>query len=114
MREARLERVGAVDLVFTGEEIAEASSAEPGKPRWTELTLWRTAKAWVIERRGHSVVPREVTLRDAVICLTPEAIVAALAKTDNGHRYLPTLAVELLEAAAEADERLRVVAVERA
>lgn len=46
-------------LEFAGEEIARVSQAEPGKPRWVELTLFRVTDGtgrYVLHRVGRSTV----------------------------------------------------------
>lgn len=111
--DVRLERDGEVDLQFHGREIAVASSDDPGKQRWMVLRLWANASGgWVLERRGETRVSSERTRHSAAVCSTPEAVVYALRKSDGEHSYLPDVALDLLEAAAEVDKRLRSVTVE--
>lgn len=111
-----LERTDDLPLTFDGEPVAEASSAEPGKLRWTDLTLWQLADgSYVVEVVGVSTVPGERTLRSAHHCPEVGAVIAVLRKSDNSkgvrRSYLPDLAWSLLRAAHDAGA-IRVPAAE--
>lgn len=59
--DAGLQHVQSDDRVleFTGSVIARSSTFEDGKPRWTELVLWRVRDAsgrYVLQRAGQSLV----------------------------------------------------------
>lgn len=63
MKEFLIQTDDGADVKFMGEEIAHVSSKDPyGKPRWTELFLYRTEGGnYVCESRGVSSLDDEVT-----------------------------------------------------
>lgn len=116
----RLERDGDRDLEFDGRLLATASSREDGRDRWTELRLYATATGgWVLHRLGQSSRPGETTRYSAKACVTVDDVYRALCSTgvrgDTGQQatYLTHLSREVLEDAAEVDDRLAVALVER-
>ena len=100
-----LERTDDLPLAFDGAIVAEASSAAPGKERWTELRLWQLADkpGYVVEVVGLSTVPGEVTKRSAHPCETVGAVIASLRKSDSSRgarrSYIPDIAWQLLREA---------------
>lgn len=111
-----LVRKAAEPLIFEGDKIASASSYEDGKLRWTVLELYRrtdAAEGWVLSSIGCSALRNELELCNAVACVLPEDVARALLKSDSssGTRryYLPTVGLELLDAAIAADPRLAVL-----
>lgn len=50
-------RSGRLVISFLGRELGHSSSARPGAPRWSELTLYQTAKGeFMLEKVGRSTV----------------------------------------------------------
>lgn len=102
-----LERTDDIPLEFEGELVAEESSEDGTKPRWTVLRLYKVAdhRGYVVESLGVSTVPGEVTLRSATHCPTISDTIAKLRKSDasKGVRrsYLPDMAWDLLVSAHE-------------
>lgn len=103
-----LSRTDDLPLSFDGRCVAEATSAAPGKERWTELRLWQLHddRGYVVENVGISTVPGEVTLRSAHHCPDVGDVIACLRKSDNSRgarrSYLPDMAWQLLKTAHAA------------
>jgi len=102
----RLQRDMKPALEFTGWTLATVTTRAPGKPRWTELTVWAVDDSdvamWVVEVVGRSMVEGEVDYRDATPCDSVDDLRAALSK--QGELTAPGRAVLL--AAAQEDEEL--------
>lgn len=96
---------GRRTLNFDGDLIAEASSWVEGKPRWTELKLYRTTGGnYVLSRCGASALKGETNRERAEVCERPGGVVDLLyQKDDEGTWYLTVVARELLEAASLVD-----------
>jgi len=107
-------RDGDIDLELNGERLAFSSSAERGKPRWFELTIYRSGSGrWVVAGAGRTTMPDEVDRFWARVCTSPAEVLEALYRRGEGGRYLTHTAREALEDAAERDVALRTVLVER-
>lgn len=112
-----LTRRAAAPLTFEGELLAEVSSDDGAKDRFTVVAIFRRTdetEGWVLHTRGVSRLSDELELSDAVTCVLAEDVVRALMKSDSssGTRryYMTELGLELLAEAAEVDERLAVLA----
>jgi hypothetical protein len=70
MNDIRLKRDNLPDLIVTRPELlADVSSHEPDKDRWTELRLWRSASGrYIAEQVGKSVYRDESERCAAWIC----------------------------------------------
>lgn len=123
MKPYRLQRAGAVDLAFEGECLADLSSRESGRPRWTEIRIYRTSTGkYVTEVVGRSSVPSEVDRLNVRVVDTADGIAEALARKGNDRHtivpgdpnrsYLTELAIEAIEKAAESDEAIKATLVE--
>lgn len=100
-----LERDGRGPVEFDGERLARVSTFQPGKSRWTELSVWMVVDSeymWVVETIGRSELDGEVDRRDAIPCRTPEEVSEALSK--GGKLTLP--GYQVMQLAAEEDEEL--------
>ena len=109
MQHYRLRRFGNVDLEFDGEIIAEDSSFEDGKNRWTEIRIYSTnTDRWVTEVKGCTNVKGEVTRLKATACATPEEVVNSFRQWSNNRKlwYYTNIALDVLDSAAECDPRL--------
>lgn len=87
---------------FRGELLGSASSQRPGKDRWSEISIYRTAAGqYVISGVGRTQVPGEVDRVWAKVSGTPEGVIETLHMYDSDEvRYLPwTNKSALLEAA---------------
>lgn len=100
-----LERDGRGPLEFSGELIANVSTQQDGKRRWTEIDLWMVESEsclWVVRAIGRSTVPGEVDRVTVTPCATVEELVAAVSK--QGELTKPGWA--LIEKGKEEDELL--------
>lgn len=111
----QLDRDGYVPLRFRGRLLAEQSSYSPGARRWAELKLYDwEGKGWVLQSVGRSTLPNEVDLLGATPCATVAEVRKAITrKRPNEHgtivTYIPALALDLIDEAAELDPRLEEV-----
>jgi len=96
----RLERDGDIPLSFSGELIGEASNRTirgDRQNRWTEVEIYRTAKAnWVAHIIGRSCWDGEVDRHSVVVAVNPLDLVEGL-RDDDG--YLGGVSREALEVA---------------
>jgi hypothetical protein len=104
-----IERDSDVPLRFTGAPIASASSYEPGKDRWTQLTLYLTSTGrYVLHEEGLTDVDGEDDRSDAYVADDAATLIAGLYKVNvRGKRYLTRLALSLIEDAAVSDDGVR-------
>jgi hypothetical protein len=98
-------RDGERVLVFRGVQIGFASSEEPGKERWTEAKIFRTAAGnYVVEIVGRSTHYGEVDRSRAHVCETARGAVESLYIVDDDTvRYIPRVNKEAGEDAARND-----------
>lgn len=98
-------RDGTTPLRFTGIELGHADSFEPGKQRWSELTLYRTDTGkYVVHGEGVTDVPGEDNRNWAAVCDNPEDVLKSLYRVnDKGTHYLTRMAQDLLDQAAAKD-----------
>lgn len=97
-------------IEFAGELLAYVSSAAPGKDRWLELTVYRTAAgAFVLAGVGRSNRPGEVDRKWAQISLEPEGVIDRLTMfdEDTGAEYIPNTSRKLLSLASDKDARIK-------
>lgn len=114
MTEQRITRDGHPPLAFDGEEIGFATSEEPGKGRWFEVTIYRTATGrWVVHTVGVSTLPGEDDRHHAVVCEQAGEIVEALYRVGDAGPYIPRTSMLALAEAARTDEDVAAVYVER-
>jgi len=114
MTEQRISRDGHPPLAFDGEPIGSASSSEPGKSRWFDVTIYRTASSrWVVHTVGVSTVPGEDDRHHAVVCEEPGAIVEALYRVGDSGPYIPRTSMLALAEAAQTDPEVAAVYVQR-
>lgn len=111
----RLQRHGEVDIEFSGELIASSSSNDGTKDRWQSMNLYRVdSRGYVLERLGESRVPGEICMRNVDYLDSPGDVRRRVErKRDDGAKYLTLTALELLDQAADNDERFKAVVVER-
>jgi hypothetical protein len=108
MHSIRIERNGDVPLEFSGEELGYATSESPGKHRWFEVTIYRTATdRYVVHGVGMSRLPGEDDRHWAVVCEGGHDVVAALYRVGDAGRYLPTTSAHALMDAAQRDGEIR-------
>ena len=109
MDEFTVYRDGTLPLRFAGKELATASSQTPGKPRWFEVTIFRTDDGrYVVHGVGVSEVNGEEDRHWATVCARPDEVIDALRRDgEDGVRFLPRTSQYALEEAAEVDEGLR-------
>ena len=114
MDEITVYRDGTLPLRFVGEELASASSEAPGKLRWFEVTIYRTANdgpgaaRYVVHGVGVSDVAGEDDRHWAAVCATAHEVLMALYREgEDGVRFLPRTSQYALEDAAEVDAGLR-------
>lgn len=100
---------GPQEIRFTGEQLAHASSYTPAKPRWIELTLYRTrAGTYVLQGVGQTTLDGEVTRVFAHVSDEPRGIIESLTMVDSdGAHYLTKVAKTLLTEASEVDPAVR-------
>jgi hypothetical protein len=106
MDEGRFEvKDGDRTLKFTGVCLGEASSFRPGKDRWAELAIHRTAAGkYVVSGCGRSTRAGDQDKHWAEVCDRPDAVIEKLHMLDSGRaRYLPRVNREVLEQAREND-----------
>lgn len=91
---------------FTGTLLGEGTSREPGKPRWTEVRVWRTeAGSYVVEVVGRSTLVGEVDRCRAQVSETAAGAVESLYQyDDNQVRYMTRTARLVGELAASVDD----------
>lgn len=92
-------------ISFTGDVIGQATTQEPGKERWAEVTIYRTRSGkYVVAGCGRTTVFGEVDRHWAHSSGTPEGVIEALYMYDADEvRYLPHVNRRALEAAAAND-----------
>jgi hypothetical protein len=92
-------------ITFTGVLLGDASSQSPGKDRWTEVAIYRTAAGkYIVEKIGKSRVPGETDRCSAEVCETAAAVVEAMHGVDErGGKYMTHLYRELAGRVAEQD-----------
>lgn len=97
------------ELRFDGELLAEVSSQDGDKDRWGDFYIYRTAAGrYVVAGVGRSRVPGEIDRCWAQVSDHPDAVIEKLTLIDeDGARYLPWTARDLLDRAAARDDRLR-------
>lgn len=113
-------------IVFAGTLLGHASSAEEKKPRWTEMTIYRTDEGtYIVAGVGHSNVRKGDWVRDqhtghsvqatedetprawSHVCDTAEGAITALHLRDgDGIRYITHVARAALETAILQDSAL--------
>ena len=103
-----IERDGDMPLRFSGTAVGTASSYEPGKDRWTELTLYRTtSEKYVLHEEGMTDVDGEEDRSTGWAADDAAALIASLYKENaRGKRYLTRTAIGLIESAAERDDAI--------
>lgn len=103
-----IERDSDMPLRFSGKAVATASSYEPGKSRWTELTLYRTTSGrYVLHEEGLTDVAGEEDRSTGWAADDADAVIASLYKENAaGKRYLTRTAIGLIESAAERDDAI--------
>ena len=96
-------------LKFTGELLGKSSSYDSEKVRWGEFYIYRTESGrYVVAGVGRSKVPGEIDRCWAQASDSPDAVIEKLTLIDeDGARYLPFTARQLLDEAATRDQRLR-------
>lgn len=99
---------GDNEVTFFGERLATASSHHPGKPRWFEVTIYRTETGkYVIAGAGKSAVAGETDRCWVKVSETASGAVEALHQyDDDGVRYLTNVSREALNSACAADDEL--------
>lgn len=118
MTEYRLPRAGDVDLIFTGECLADVDSKEPHSTRWSEVRIYRTdSHKYVTETVGRSNLTRadgspEDDFFTVRVVDRADQVKVALKRRDE-IEYLTNLALEALEIAAESDPDIARSMVER-
>lgn len=100
---------GDRDVAFNGELLGRATSEQPGKRRWAEVTLYRTeAGSYVVAGVGRTTVPGEDDRHWAHVSETPQGAIEQLHMYDNDDvRYMPNVSKRALAEAMDRDERLR-------
>ena len=83
--------------------IGYATSADPRKTRWTEVTIDQYRQFWIVDAVGKTIRPNEQDRRQEHACLTPDDVARAL--RISGHHN--QAAASALAAAASQDPRLR-------
>lgn len=113
MDEITVYRDGSLPLRFAGEELATASSESPGKPRWFEVTIFRTDdQRYVVHGVGVSDVAGEEDRHWATVCATADEVIDALRRDgEDGVRFIPRTSQYALEEAADLDAGLRAAYV---
>jgi hypothetical protein len=93
-------------LRFTGVLLGEASSQRPGKPRWTEVQIFKTqADQYVVHRVGRSSLPNEVDWHSSNVAEDPRGAVEFLHQVDElGSRYMTYVDRTAADRASEVDE----------
>lgn len=105
MSEFRLQRHGAVDLIFDGVLIADVSSDDGLRERWEVIHIFRTATGkYVVERLGETRIAGEVTMRHVHVLDDVAGVRERLTRHNQQQRpYLTTLALEALDQAEKND-----------
>lgn len=96
-------------IVFTATKLAEATSFEEGKPRWTELALYLTDDGtYLISGAGRTQVEGETDRRWLNVQTRPRDVIRSLQRVDRetGRRFLTIVAEELLDQASDFDPDL--------
>jgi len=93
---------------FIGELLGSATSKTRGKPRWSEVYIYKTSDGeYVIAGKGCSSVPSEKDLTWAHVCGTPAAAVEQLHQYDDDDiRYITALSKRALFDAGDKDPAL--------
>jgi hypothetical protein len=79
MRTYRITRDNDRPLEIIGDRIAQVSTGRGHKPRWTELTLYRTREGqWVAQCVGCTTVEGEIDRHSAWVAATQQEIETAL------------------------------------
>jgi hypothetical protein len=96
------------ELNFEGELLGSSTSYGEGKPRWSEVQIFRTIDGdYVVAGVGRSTAPGEKDLRWAHVCLTPAAVVEQLHQYDDDKvRYITALSRRAIIDAGERDPEL--------
>lgn len=102
-----IERHADVPLEFDGVLLADVSSRDGGRVRWSETRIYRTESGkYVTETVGRSSIARDRPIITVTVCDTPGQVRDALYKDDDGRRYLTNLDIDALNEAAELDPAL--------
>lgn len=104
MEEFTLERDGQPPLSFQGSRLGHASSRAPGKSRWFEVGIYRTASGrYVVHGLGASEVPGETTRGWAQVVDAGADVVSALYRHGTDGPYLTRTSKDALADAAAVD-----------
>lgn len=97
------------EVQFDGELLASSTSDDGHKLRWGEFFIYRTrAGNYVVSGIGKSRRPGETDRCWAQVSEDPEGVIEKLTLIDDdGTRYLPYTARQLLDQACTKDEGLR-------
>jgi hypothetical protein len=96
-------------LTVTGAQLASASSLEPGKRRWAEISIFRSdSGTYVVAGIGRSLVPNEHDRHWATVSETAQGAVEALRMSnDEGQWFFPAVNRRALTEASRHDPQLR-------
>jgi hypothetical protein len=111
-----LRRLGNVDLEFHGQLLANETSFEEGKNRWTEVRIYSTESGkWITEVVGCSTVEGEINRPKVLICHTPQEVVEGMRAWSHEKQmhFFSNIVLDALDAAAHADPRLASVVREQ-
>lgn len=95
-------------LEFDGQKLSFTSTWQEGKPRWTELALYRVYPRfqlnvrWLVHSVGKSDIEDEVDLNKVTLCESPEEVFKALSRNDR----LTNPGFNLLDFGSEKDDEL--------
>lgn len=110
MTDRRTHTVQARDreLQFEGELLGSSTSFSEGKPRWSEVNIFKTIDGdYVVAGIGRSTAPGEKDLCWAHVCETPAAVVEQLHQYDDDRvRYITALSRRAIENAGVSDPEL--------
>lgn len=100
---------GEREIRFTGQLLGESSSERPGKSRWIELRIFRTAGGkYIVSGVGRSTQDGETDRRWAHVCESAAGALESLYMYDGDDvRYLTRTAKEAVTAAMAHDEPLK-------
>lgn len=100
---------GDREIRFEGELLGASSSHRPGKPRWIEISIFKTnGGKYIVAGIGRTTLDGEDERNWAHVSETPRGCLESLHLYDSdGVRYLTRTAKVALAAACSLDEQLR-------
>lgn len=96
-------------LRFEGDLLGHATTHEPGRSRWHEVSIYKTSLGeYVVHKVGRSIVPGEIDRNTAFVSETADGAIDCLyTRNRGGVKFLTFAAEEAYDAAAKTDEALR-------